>query len=187
MGYIYVIKNIVNCKIYVGQTKRDINIRWREHKTNKNRLLSNDIKEFGSDKFTFILTKECSGESLEEEEIKLINEYNSLHPNGYNIELGSHKNLSNDNSSKGGKSEVGHDKQSLKVKERYKDNPILKDLREIPRGISYWKGFKNNKSYEGFKVRKIGIKNKECISPTEKNILQENLKRTIDYLNLHYE
>ena len=67
-----------------------------------------------------------------------------------------------------------------------KDNPILKDLREIPRGISYWKGFKNNKSYEGFKVRKIGIKNKECISPTEKNILQENLKRAIDYLHLHY-
>ena len=32
MGYIYVIKNIINCKIYVGQTKRYINIRWREHK-----------------------------------------------------------------------------------------------------------------------------------------------------------
>jgi len=95
--------------------------------------------------------------------------------------------LSNDNSSKGGKSEIGHDKQSLKVKERYKDNPVLKNLGEIPRGISYWKGFKNNKPYEGFKVRKSGIKNKECISPTEKNILQDNLKRAIKYLNSHYE
>ncbi len=84
-------------------------------------------------------------------------------------------------------SEIGHDKQSLKVKERYKDNIVLKDLGEIPRGISYWKGFKNNKPYEGFKVRKTGIKNKECISPTEKNILQENLKRAIEYLNSHYE
>ena len=31
MGYIYMIKNKINGKMYIGQTVKDINIRWRDH------------------------------------------------------------------------------------------------------------------------------------------------------------
>lgn len=145
--------------------------------------MNEDISKFGKDNFIFILTKECPNEELEDEEKNLITLYNSLSPNGYNIEYGSNPNLDINSSSKGGKSEIGHNKQSLKVKEKYKNNPKLKDLGDIPRGISFWSGIKNNKEYEGFKVRKVGIKNKEFISSVEKDILKENLKKSIDYLN----
>ena len=186
MGHIYVIKNIVNKKIYVGQTTRDIDIRWREHRNLKKRLLSQDIKKYGKDKFKFIFIKEYSNELLESKEIKYIKKYNSLKPNGYNKIIGSHDNLSVLNSSKGGKSEIGHDKQSKKAKERYKDIPKLKNF-EVPRGISYWKGFKKEKEYEGFKVRKKNIKSKEFISLVSRNKLEYNLNRSKSYLDSHYE
>jgi len=31
MGYIYIIKNDINDKIYIGQTSRSIEVRWKEH------------------------------------------------------------------------------------------------------------------------------------------------------------
>lgn len=184
MGYIYVIKNTENNKIYVGQTTRSIEIRWREHRNDKNRLLSQDIKKFGHDKFIFVEQIEMDNNILDEEENKYINKYDSLYPNGYNIEPGSITYLKLEHTSKGGKSETGHDKQSQKVKEKYKLNPKLKDLPDIPRGISYCKRLKNKNKYEyeGFKVRKVGIKNKEFVSTVNQNKLAYNLERAIEYL-----
>lgn len=186
MGYIYVIKNIVNKKIYVGQTTRNVDIRWREHRNLKKRLLSQDIENYGKDKFQFILVKEYPNDLLELKETKYIKKYNSLEPNGYNKIIGSHDNLSVFNSSKGGKSEIGHDKQSKKVKERYKNIPKLKNF-EVPRGISYSNVSKKGKEYEGFRVRKKNIRSKDFLSLVSRNKLEYNLNRAKSYLNSHYE
>lgn len=181
MGFIYVIQNTVNQKIYVGQTTRNIDIRWREHRNNKNRLLSTEIKKYGINKFSFILINEVSNNNLDYEETRIIKKFNSLHPYGYNIEL--EQSFTYSQSAKGGLNEDGHDKQSLVTKEKYKLNPKLKDLGNVPRGISF--RFKKSNNIEGFVVRKKGIKYKEFMSSVSKNNLQYNLDRAIQYLSLN--
>ena len=42
MGYIYMIKNKINNKLYIGQTIRsDLNHRWREHQLCKKNSIGN--------------------------------------------------------------------------------------------------------------------------------------------------
>ena len=56
MGSIYLITNLVNNKKYIGQTKRQLNIRIQEHlqiaqHTKYNLHLYNSIRRYGVDKF----------------------------------------------------------------------------------------------------------------------------------------
>lgn len=100
-GYIYKICNTENDKIYIGQTRRNIDIRWKQHllsaKSNRdeNTVLYRAMNKYGSDKFYIQLIKEYSFESKDElikvlnkEEIRYISEYNSVRPNGYNMQYG---------------------------------------------------------------------------------------------------
>lgn len=54
-GYIYIITNDINNKVYIGQTKNTIQIRWNGHKhTSKsvcNMLISKAIKKYGVEHF----------------------------------------------------------------------------------------------------------------------------------------
>lgn len=100
-GYIYMISNTENDKLYIGQTRRNLNIRWRQHLlSSKNEkenytLLYRAMNKYGCDKFNIHLIKEYSFDSkdeliktLNQEEIRYISEYNSVKPNGYNMQLG---------------------------------------------------------------------------------------------------
>ena len=84
MGFIYIIKNNINSMLYVGQTTRDVKIRFTEHKCAKNRLLYDEMKKFGKKNFSIFLTLEVDNNNLNEEEVKYINKYNTLITNGYN-------------------------------------------------------------------------------------------------------
>lgn len=182
MGFIYVIRNNVNDMVYVGQTTRTVQIRWKEHRVKaKDRYLNNAIKEFGVDKFEFVLIKELCNNQLDEEETRLIHSYKSIYPEGYNIIKVS--NWNTEQNKKGGFSKIGHDKHSLVLKERYKEIDHLKNLGDIPRGISYWQGIKKGYEYHGFKVRKIGVKSKEFVSSKNKDNLEYNLDRAKKYLS----
>ena len=183
MGFIYIIKNVKLNKFYVGQTRRNIKIRWTEHCTkSSNRLLSSDIQKYGIDSFSIVKIEEINNDLLDEKEKEEILKYNSVNPNGYNIIIGSP--FTFEDNSKGGSSDCGHDKQSLKVKEKYKNIEKLKDLGYIPRGISYYSGKKDKKyDAEGFKVRKSGIKNKSFIYVVSKNKLKYALDQAKEYLN----
>lgn len=82
---IYKIENLINHKIYIGQSIH-IERRWNEHCFPSTKsIISNAIKKYGKENFSFQILEECSPEELDEREIFYINKFNCIAPNGYNI------------------------------------------------------------------------------------------------------
>lgn len=83
---IYKIENLINGKIYIGQSIH-IEKRWTEHcRLSSNSLISKAIKKYGKENFSFQIIKEVSDlTELNNLEAKYIKQFNSLVPNGYNI------------------------------------------------------------------------------------------------------
>lgn len=88
---IYQFKNKINNKIYIGQSK-DIEYRYKRHiydaKNGATTLLHAAIRKYGIENFTFTILEECNIEELNEREIFYIQKFNSLMPNGYNMQTG---------------------------------------------------------------------------------------------------
>jgi group I intron endonuclease len=95
-GTIYLIQNMENGKKYIGQTTRsDLSERFREHCGNSQTSicpkLRNAIKKYGKDCFIMepLWTSDvCDQHELDNKEIELIEKYNTLNPNGYNLTIG---------------------------------------------------------------------------------------------------
>lgn len=85
---IYRIKNLVNGKVYVGQSVR-IKKRFKEHIYNKKRasVIHKAIQKYGYENFDFkILEIVEKSEDLSNRELYYIAKYNSsVHSNGYNV------------------------------------------------------------------------------------------------------
>lgn len=82
---IYKIENIINKKIYIGQSI-EIEKRWKKHLSTKdNFLIHKAIQKYGKNNFNFSILEECDINSLDERECYWINYYNSIVPNGYNM------------------------------------------------------------------------------------------------------
>jgi len=92
---IYKITNTINGMVYIGQSRR-INLRFKEHKSGErkqhNYFIHNAIDKYGVENFSFEIIEVCQIDQLNMLEIKYIAEYNSLKPNGYNLELGGNAN-----------------------------------------------------------------------------------------------
>ena len=85
MTGIYKIENKINGKIYIGQSIH-IQRRWMEHcKPSTHSVISNAIKKYGKENFSFEVLEECSVEELNEKELYYIHKYNSIIPKGYNV------------------------------------------------------------------------------------------------------
>lgn len=92
---IYIIKNKINDKVYVGQAINP-HRRFIQHLCNGNRLLDNypihlAINKYGKDNF-YCEILESNVENYNEREKYWIKYYNSLSPNGYNILPGGESN-----------------------------------------------------------------------------------------------
>lgn len=87
---IYKIQNLINGKIYIGQSVH-IKARFSAHKSEarngNTRPLYNAIRKYGVENFSFEVIEECSKEKLNEREIYWIKKYDSFH-NGYNLTPG---------------------------------------------------------------------------------------------------
>jgi len=89
MTGIYRIKNMITGKCYVGQSKIDIEGRWKTHirelRNNKhlNNKLQNTWNKYGEENFIFGVIEECEVEQCNEMERYWIAYYDSFH-NGYN-------------------------------------------------------------------------------------------------------
>lgn len=131
IGYIYIIKNKKNSKVYIGQTTKTVENRWKEHiyhasHNKRNQLLYSAMRKYGIDNFYIeVLEIVKETQSLDEREIFYINNYNSLSPNGYNMTNGGSL-FKDDNP-------MYHEEIKNKVSEKLKGdlnpskNPIIKE------------------------------------------------------------
>ena len=101
-GDIYVITNLINNKMYIGQAKQyKINGychgylgRWKSHlaelkMTDKGcRILNNAMKKYGVENFSVELVLSCKLNEIDWFEQFCISYFETLHPNGYNIRSG---------------------------------------------------------------------------------------------------
>ena len=91
---VYLIRNKVNGKGYVGATQRTAEERWRAHRYESHgralcRHLHSAMKEFGEDAFEIsVLASVETLEELYKTERKFIVELGTLAPEGYNLNLG---------------------------------------------------------------------------------------------------
>lgn len=93
MGVIYKITNLINNKVYIGQTISTLSKRWREHRHqaeegNKNYHLYQAMRKYGVENFRIEAIEQCPNEELNNREKFWIKYYDSFGQNGYNLTLG---------------------------------------------------------------------------------------------------
>lgn len=140
--YIYQITNLINNKIYIGQTN-NIKKRWSNHKNSNdpNMVIARAIRKYGKENFKFeVLLKNLSPEEANQKEIELIKEKESLIPNGYNVASGGNR--------IDGCSHIGAKNSNAKLTEA--EAQYILDNRNIPMYVLY-EEFVDKLSYNQFK------------------------------------
>lgn len=88
---IYKITNLVNGKVYIGQTRQKLAVRFRQHGYSKSntRGLKGAINKYGKHNFKAEVLFETDCQNLlNQKEAEYIKEFNSLVPTGYNLTSG---------------------------------------------------------------------------------------------------
>ena len=89
IGIIYKITNLINGKIYIGQTVQSLKKRFEQHCGNKKSVIGQTIKKYGKKNFYIETVEECETlDELNEREIFLIAHYDCIAPKGYNLTEG---------------------------------------------------------------------------------------------------
>ena len=154
-GYIYIIKNYCNKKVYIGQTIQSIQERFRQHmkpstiKKKGSYKIYNAIAKYGKENFYVELLEETTPDKLDEREIFYIEKFDS-YKNGYN-------------STNGGDTKTICKVQDIdKLKEMFNDHKTFKEMSEY---------FGVNKATIQRTLHSIGLRRKNKIS---KEFLLEN-------------
>lgn len=93
MAYVYIIKNDINSKVYIGKTNFSLEKRFQEHVQDskkercEKRPLYDAINKYGENHFWIEKLEECKPEEASKKEIYYIQYYNS-YKNGYNATKG---------------------------------------------------------------------------------------------------
>lgn len=83
---VYKITNLINQKIYIGQTVKLVEQRFKQHIKIGNSYISKSIKKYGTDNFKIEwIATALSKDHINDLEEYFILELNSLSPNGYNL------------------------------------------------------------------------------------------------------
>ena len=93
--YIYQITNLINGKIYIGQTN-NIQKRWANHKCSNDpdMAIARALRKYGINNFKFeVLFRGLTPDEANQKEIELIKEKGSLVPHGYNVATGGKESL----------------------------------------------------------------------------------------------
>lgn len=131
---IYMIKNLINGRIYIGQSKH-ISERVKTHKKDlrngyhHNEHLQNAYNKYGLDNFSFELVESCSIEDLDERERFWIEYYDSFE-SGYNLTSG------------------GESNKIISGESRKKNSEAVKALWQDPEIKEKWMASRNYKTGE---------------------------------------
>lgn len=91
-GFIYVIRNTINNKVYIGQTRIDVNTRWKEHLRHAkygDQVINRAMRKHGVNNFYIETLEICSLDVIDYREIYYIDLYNSTDKSkGYNVSIG---------------------------------------------------------------------------------------------------
>lgn len=149
MGFIYKITNLINGKIYIGQTRRTIKIRWQEHlKSKDNCPIHIAMQKYGIENFKVEEIEECDNTLLNQKEIEYIKQYNSYDSSvGYNATKGGNSNpetMINWVYSHPQEVKQHLDKIRPIAIQKFKDEPELQKKREEARQAGYQRYIKEN-------------------------------------------
>lgn len=92
-GSIYIIRNTINNKVYIGQTKANIKLRFQNHlsaaRRGKDYVIGKAIRKYGEQNFYISLIEKCNINNLNDREKYWISYYKSTNNKyGYNISIG---------------------------------------------------------------------------------------------------
>lgn len=91
-GFIYIIRNTVNSKVYIGQTRTSVEQRWKEHLRHAqygDQVINKAMKKYGVDKFYIETLEICDVELLDYREMYYIDLFDSIDKSkGYNVSIG---------------------------------------------------------------------------------------------------
>lgn len=91
-GFIYIIRNTINSKVYIGQTRTSISQRWSEHLRHAkygDQVINRAMRKYGVDKFYIETLEICEVSELDKREIYYIDLYDSVDKSkGYNVSIG---------------------------------------------------------------------------------------------------
>lgn len=180
MTGIYKITNLVNGKIYIGQSM-DIEKRFKEHisnckyKRNNNYALYKAFNKYGVGNFKFEIITLCSVEELDNMEIKFIEKYNSYGVNGYNMTPGG-------NSSKGTRGFTGR-KHTIATKDKISELTKGRNNPFYGRNHSTETRIKISKSKKGKSPVKISNHKKVICITNEKVFF--SAKEGAEFYNCH--
>ena len=156
--------------------------RWKQHiyeaKTYKecSVVLDNSIRKYGHENFQLTLLKTCSIEELDYWENYYILEYNTLHPNGYNLTTGkSNSRQSSITIEKRRKSMIGKNKGKVLEKR----NRIREEDKDLPKYVRY---YCDKEGKEGYRISHHPVL-KEKAFLGKQQTLDEKLQRAYEYLH----
>ena len=146
MGCIYIYRNKINAKAYIGKCHTDVHRRHAEHiKGYGSRLLKRAFDKYGIENFTFeILYDGVFDELLDDYEIQAIAKYDTVSPRGYNLTFG-------------GDGGVPSDETRQKMSESQKSRTPYTHSEETKRKLSDINKGENNPNY-GKKPHNYGKK-----------------------------
>jgi group I intron endonuclease len=87
MGTVYVLRNKITGKTYVGQTKKQIEKRLKQH-FGRTQYIDRALKKHGIDSFDIEAEENIPDDLLNFIEVSMIESYGSFSPNGYNLTKG---------------------------------------------------------------------------------------------------
>ena len=131
-GVIYKVENLVNGKVYIGQTLRTFKERKLQHITElkggykRNSKFQNAWNKYGEQNFTFNIIKYFPVSKLDEKEIYYIEKYDSF-KNGYNMTTGGNQVMHNQKHTKKARNKI-----SCSLKARWSDKIFIEKMKKRP-------------------------------------------------------
>lgn len=176
--FIYKITNIVNNRIYIGQTITTLAKRWSQHTTStKNSPMYNAFRKYGIENFKIeIICSALEPTYLNELEQYFIKYYNSMSPKGYNLTSGGNSAFSRSEESrkKQRNAMLGH---TVSQETRKKISTTLIGRPGIRKGATHTDEAKIKIS-QAQTGRKLSDETKQKMSKTHKFRLALNSSRT---------